>query len=1577
MAKNVFIQIQVGPYPVNYNADNGFRGSELMSSSKVFAKSIDTLENSLQSLPDRPSWSLKRELAAAKDVSKVHEAELSQPLCTAIQVGLVDLLKSAGVRLHAAVGHSSGEIGAAYAAGLISATDAIRIAYYRGVHAKLAAGKAGQSGAMMAVGLSFDEARQLCNRPEYERRVTVAASNGPSTVTLSGDSDAIHEMKTYLDGDKTFARVLNVDKAYHSHHMAPCSEPYMRSLQACKIHAERPGETRWISSVNPDHSPSNDNLSAAYWLENLLNPVLFSQAIERAARNHGPFDAAVELGPHPALKGPATQTIKGMANDTIPYHGLLERGRSDIQAFSTALGFLWENFGSSGVQLGQYTESILGRQPVLLKDLPTYQWDHQQAYWKESRLSKNFRLRSAPVHELLGTQCVDNVEACDLRWRNILKIDEIPWLRGHKFQNQIIFPAAGHIALALEASRALSGAREVQLIQLDDIEVGKAITLEEDGPGVEILFTLKEMSSLSKIVGTELITAEFACYACHNESTGNMDRCSRGRISLTLGPAVDDLLPPRSTTKSAMVAVDTDDFYDSMDLIGLDYTGDFRTIESITRARCCASASTIKPVFSEAHAVNMMVHPALLDTCFQTVIAAFCFPGDGSFWTPYLPTRIGSIRVNPKLCMGRADGKIDIDAKIVKESSAQIIGDLNAYNSTGQLEIQLEGLVCSSFSRATPATDRQLFSETIWNSDLAIAADQSTEDASHDDLEDLDAVAVNERVSYYYLRTLHAQFTKAQIATFEWWYQRLFEFADHLLPIVASGQHHSLKQEWAKDHYDDILALVRRHPNQIDLQLVVEVGEHLPTFVQGKLPLLEVMMKEDRLTRLYQDGLGVPNVNRDLSATVKQLSHRYPSMKILEIGAGTGGMTREVLKALGGAFGSYTFTDISAGFFEKAKDALLPEAGGKMVFRALDVEKDPAAQGFQMGSYDVIIASNVLHATRKLSETVANVRGMLRPGGYLLLNEVTGELLRLRFIMSGLPGWWLGGDDGRRFAPTISSVQWDSTLREAGFSGIDIIKQDYSDASKSSLSVIVTQAVDEMVDFLREPLLVPYMAPDVDELFVIGGKTLQTSRLAKGIANNLRSWNSEITFLNDVNALASTANATGYTVVCLQDLDTPVLQGLTPAALESLQVLFSQAKNILYLTRGCREGAPYSTAMVGLGRTMLFEYPDLKLQFLDVASFADADPRCIAETLLRLVAAESLDPMYLWTAEPEVAFEGSRMLIPRLVQNKMLNEKLNSERRSITHQVSTKECQVVLARNQEHEHSLQGGKSIEALSRCSNDEIIVDISFSLAQPLGLAEGQGLYLCLGKQHGTEDISIVLSSVSASTVVTPSIWSRKIAKTTKSSQQELLRLTATHLVSQRLLQTLPQGSNVILHEPEEDFATIFSQEAAEQKVSVTFTTTSSQFKTKQGWLWIHPFESHAVISSSLPKDANVLASFSTDESSTRLSRLIGSCMPPSSLFLTDATALEKQLSFAECERESTADELAVLLERACSTATRETSDSLSAATSAHLLGTKSVTELSGVEVSLLQQESRPFIILGSERKSWIESARNPLF
>ncbi|THC99245.1 hypothetical protein EYZ11_001244 [Aspergillus tanneri] len=1443
-------------------------GAGLLQSSDIFAQTIQNLEDSLRELPDKPTWSLRDELSATGSSSRVHLAEISQPLCTAVQLALVDLLNAAGVRMCAVVGHSSGEIGAAYAAGVISARDAIRIAYYRGVHAKHAAGKGGQSGSMMAAGVSFQEAQSLCDDPRYAGRISVAASNAPSTVTISGDKDAIEELKTQLDQKQIFARVLKVDKAYHSHHMLPCAGLYRQSLDNCAIEVRSQCGISWVSSVyegSVSMSRFNaDTLSSHYWVANMTQPVLFSQAVQRAIVDHGPFDVAIEIGPHAALKGPTTQTIKACSNHSIPYHGTLDRGNKDTIAFSSSLGFIWERLGAQGIQLDQFTRSLLDRPPILQKGLPGYQWDHKQTYWKESRLSKNFRMRKQRVHELLGIQSPDHVEGHDLRWRNILRVDEMPWLRGHKFQNEILFPAAGHVALALEASKVLllSAGQDVRLIELERISIGKAITLDETAPGVETCFSLRRVGSDD---GT--IVADFACYACANETTGVMDPCSSGRLKLYLGvqhPG-DEILPTRPDPVPGLVPVDSDEFYESMIQIGLDYTGEFRHLQDISRTRRYARSSTRKPVANPDFADTLMVHPALLDMCFQTVIAAFCHPGDGSLWTPYLPTSIERIRINPQVGNPHEDLLVDIEAHIVEETSTNISGNLSAYNSNGQQMIQLDALVCKSFAKETSTTDRLLFAETDWKPAVMPGEESSaTTGQSEHRSNVLEVIEANERVALYYLRTLREKFPSEEVATFAWWYQRIFDFADHLLPIVANGSHSSLRAEWLNDTYETVQRLVSRFPDQIDLQLVVEVGENLPTYVRGTVPLLEVMMKEDRLTRLYQEGLGVPEVNRELSSIAKQLSHQYPNMRILEIGAGTGGMTREVLQQIGGAFGSYTFTDISTGFFEKAQESLQTEHIHKIVFSALDIEKDPEAQGYAEGSYDVIIASNVLHATRRLGETVSNVRRLLRPGGYLLLNEVTGDMLRLKFIMSGLPGWWLGADDGRLYAPTINPTQWDQTLSDAGFSGVDIIRQDFNVTSKQSLSVIASQAVDAMVDFLREPLLSPYMAPEVQALFIVGGKSLPVRRLARSIARQLSGWTQDITFVDDLLALEAAGPDSGFTVICLDDLDEPVLQTTTPEKLQVLQFLFSGAKHILYLTRGSRDNSPYSMAMYGLGRTMLFEHPNLQMQFIDIRQLGDVTGRIIAEDLLRLVAAEDLDPSYLWTVEPEIAYVSGQKQIQRLVANQRLNNQLNSSRRLITESVRMDQWQLELIRHGRRQTSLQKRESRQRLAaNVPSGHVFLDILLSLANPVGYLDHSPSYLSIGRTNDDSQQYVVMSSELTSSMVVPMDAAFAIPEIRHTDLAGTLRLIGMRLMAQKLLSLVQPYGFVVLHEPDSAFATIALHVAAEKDVHVALTTTNAQFRSTKPWIWLHPFESTSTLARALPSGANLLVSFAVDE------------------------------------------------------------------------------------------------------------------
>lgn len=187
-----------------------------------FAQTIDSLDRVLQRVvTPPPTWSLRAVLEAPSASSTVGDAEISQPACTAIQIAIVDLFASWGIESAVTVGHSSGEIGAAYAAGRISAPEAMLAAYFRG----WAVTKAAPKGTMLAVGLGADEVGDYIPE-ENEEGVTIACENSPSSVTLSGTFDDIAAVKEILDESDVFNRALPTGKAYHSPHMHAVSSLY-------------------------------------------------------------------------------------------------------------------------------------------------------------------------------------------------------------------------------------------------------------------------------------------------------------------------------------------------------------------------------------------------------------------------------------------------------------------------------------------------------------------------------------------------------------------------------------------------------------------------------------------------------------------------------------------------------------------------------------------------------------------------------------------------------------------------------------------------------------------------------------------------------------------------------------------------------------------------------------------------------------------------------------------------------------------------------------------------------------------------------------------------------------------------------------------------------------------------------------------------------------------------------------------------------------------------------------------------------------------------------------------------------
>lgn len=785
-------------------------GAELLVGSSLASDCIDRLDRALQSLPQehRPAWSLKEEILKDAGSSRIGEALFSQSLCTAVQVMMVDLLRAAGIVFTAAVGHSSGEIAAAYASGYIRADDAIRIAYYRGWSLQFAGDSSGVKGAMMAVGTSIDDAKELCDMPSLEGRICVAASNSSASVTLSGDADAIEEAREIFEDEKKFARLLKVDKAYHSHHMLPCAAPYIEAIRNCEIQVQdrSASTTTWISSVyTKDVDNVNDSLTDTYWSNNMVNPVLFSEAVSFAIAALGPFDMAVEVGPHPALKGPALQTIQDVSGSTLPYTGTLNRGKNSKESFASALGALWVSLGEHVVHFAQFEKkaSASARTPKLLKGLPMYAWDHDRVYWHESRISNTFRAGSTQFHPLLGVLCPDGTDK-EIRWRNYLHTREISWLSHHQVQGQTVFPAAGYISAAVEIAVEKYGLNSIQLIDLQDVIIGQALVLEESS-GVEVIFALT-ITSIDK----NTVTASFNCYSDAHKGSSSMSLHGSAQVNIVLGESKHDVLPPRAGGQEPFLDLDEDRFYNTVAELGFGYTGPFRALSGLSRKMDEATGMIAVPP-QEATDSALLIHPGSLDGAIQSIMLAYCFPGDGRLRTLYLPTKIDRIRINPFSCKTLAGpgSYLPFYSSVAEARFSELSGDVDIYSANGiHTVIQLQGLHTTPLTPLTSATDVPMFTDVTWAPEDPAASGLPVGEYWIPNYGDLSIDL--ERVAHFYLKNLQTAALESAISDPAWNHTHLLAYADHCVSTVKACQHPFATPEWANDTQEEIAKVIQR-----------------------------------------------------------------------------------------------------------------------------------------------------------------------------------------------------------------------------------------------------------------------------------------------------------------------------------------------------------------------------------------------------------------------------------------------------------------------------------------------------------------------------------------------------------------------------------------------------------------------------------------------------------------------------------------------------------------------------------------------------------------------------------------------
>ena len=861
-------------------------GAELIEKSELARTIIEDLESSLGKLPDGPKWSLQAEIIA-NESSRVYEAAVSQPLCTAVQILLVRLLELAAIKFSAVVGHSSGEIAAAYAAGYLSAHDAIRTAYYRGLHLELAASPNGADikGAMLAVGSSSKDMQELCADQAFAGRACVAASNSSASVTLSGDEDAINELQLLLNDEKIFNRRLKVDKAYHSDHMLPCFDSYVDSLQRCGITPLYPqDDCLWISSVYNRRVDVDMNLTDKYWAANMTQQVLFSEALYTTLSSDS-FDLMLEVGPHAALKGPATQTIEAVLSKPVPYYGTLQRGVGGIEAMSTALGWLWSHLGPVHVKLNSYEDAMSGSKQDhrIVKGLPSYGWTHNYKHWHESRSSRKTRFRKLPVHSLLGDLTPESAPH-HIVWKNLLQVSEMEWLSGHQVQNQTVFPASGYLTSALEAAKVLSetSAKSLRLVELRNFVIHQAIAFNENDSGIEVVI---EMAKI--ITDHNRVRASFSYSASLSPQAEDLTLVASCQVEITLGEPSLSLLPARQGEPPHLIDVETNRFYAALADLGYDFKDRFRSLSLLRRqyhrATCLARMSLL-----EKGADPLLIHPAELDSILQSIILAYSYPYDEQLQTLHLPTSIRHIRVNPALLgptTRNEDKLFPVDSRIAsgKPNESVIIGHVELYSDEcSHAAIQVQGAEFMPLGGLAAKQERRVFSKVHWI-DSSLDGKEAAQDITLGEPH-IEMVKLLERIATFYLRKFEHEVPADSPlrSTFPTnWY---LNYAHYVTDMVENGKHKWAAEEWLTDSVDDILEASRSCSHTPDVEIMHLVGTQMPRVFKGETTILEEFRRNDILDRYYANGFGLQESAKWVSRTVKQLADRFPHMKMLEIG---------------------------------------------------------------------------------------------------------------------------------------------------------------------------------------------------------------------------------------------------------------------------------------------------------------------------------------------------------------------------------------------------------------------------------------------------------------------------------------------------------------------------------------------------------------------------------------------------------------------------------------------------------------------------------------------------------------------
>ncbi|XP_078694356.1 uncharacterized protein LOC144923576 [Branchiostoma floridae x Branchiostoma belcheri] len=957
-------------------------GRVLYQREPIFREAVNACDNVFKSIS---GWSLLKISGLFVGTDGVPEAPLdrfrvSQPAILFMQVGLFALLKHWGVHPNAILGHSLGEITAAYACGGLTLAEAIRVVYHRSTEQEKLEG----TGKMAAVRATMVEARQLVTRfPD----VHVACDNSPTSVTIAGATKAVEALQ---EENQEKMKVLRVSCGFHTHHMDPLKDSFLRAMSSFEPEGDGKSVTPFHSTVTGDRYTGK--FDACYWWNNIRENVLFTSATRSVIRDHNP-DIYIELGASATLLSSVAQTLKHddhLAKVTVPCG---QRHQNDRRCLLRAVGTLYVH----GVDINW---SNVTSDAAVWSPIPTYAWQHQR-HWQEADASRKKRL---------------GLEDRTFKGQNgNITLEMFPFLSDHVVNDRIVFPGAAYVEFITQLTFG-----DLENPFLEDVHFKQVLVWPEVSCGSKTQATL-QLALIRDGKKVEIITDTVHAegYVAKSENVSSMS-VSDNKVSKVLETVT-------STT-----------FYQRLNDLGLQYGSAFQVVEKAVIGDWEA-VGYLKP----ANDTQQRAQIALLDGCFQVAIAAigpcstlYLPTGITSFkmYVPSLPlgepfvahaTIIDrdSVFFKADITLSTTQGKVlthivGFEARGVQRISTDVAPDSCLYETRWQ-----------PIHSCLPSTN--IFYNIFDANHLWVQFKDEVEI-----IQAVEAVIPTlKRVTVSYIRHAIAAVPGEEASP------KNARYMDRLKNIITNESGiATLSLHEIHHHLDEMARDVPAF--ELDLNTLRRMGDLLPFVLRDPSAALPTLFAEGVLAKYFMSSQSIKLYYHACTEAIDKAVETALTCKqiirIIEIGGRSGGLAQILLKhvrrfAEAGSI-EYVFTALNPTFSAQASQALQDFPFVKC--QKFDIEKPVQSQDFVLRTFDIVICTDTLHTTMDAMAGLKNVQSLLSPGGWLVMLESTNAFYMLEVIFGSLELCWAYDDEYRRDSCWLSKEEWCNLFESGGMADV-------------------------------------------------------------------------------------------------------------------------------------------------------------------------------------------------------------------------------------------------------------------------------------------------------------------------------------------------------------------------------------------------------------------------------------------------------------------------------------------------------------------------------------------------------------